>query len=251
MKIVDSHKRVIYKALIYRVFAPLPTFLVAYLWTRDLTVSFSAGVIVEISKMAMYYLYEHLWNLSDFGREVILPEKGITLWFTGLPCSGKSTLAEAVGEHLKKTGHRVVLLDGDVVRKTICRDLGFSMEDRNKNIERITHVANLLSQNGTVVLTSFVSPYRAMREFARKEIGKDFIEVYTKCPVEVCIERDVKGMYKKALAGEIRNFTGISDPYEEPESPELTVETHREDIEQSTQRVINYLRIKGYLTKQI
>lgn len=173
-------------------------------------------------------------------------QKGFTLWFTGLPCSGKSAVADRVAEILRSRGLKVERLDGDVVRKSLCRDLGFSREDRNENIRRVTFVAKLLTRNGVAVLTSFISPYREIRDEARREIG-EFVEVYVKCPLEVCIARDVKGMYQKAIRGEIKEFTGISDPYEEPLNPELILETDKETLEESAQKVIDCLKRLGYL----
>ncbi|HEK84949.1 MAG: adenylyl-sulfate kinase [Candidatus Saccharicenans sp.] len=173
-------------------------------------------------------------------------QKGFTLWFTGLPCSGKSAVADRVAEILRSRNLKVERLDGDIVRKSLCRDLGFSREHRNENIRRVTFVAKLLTRNGVAVLTSFISPYREIRDEARREIG-EFIEVYVKCPLEVCMARDVKGMYQKAIKGEIKEFTGISDPYEEPLQPELVLETDKETLEESAQKVINCLKKLGYL----
>jgi adenylylsulfate kinase len=172
--------------------------------------------------------------------------EGFTLWFTGLPCSGKSAVADRVAAALKEKGHRVERLDGDIVRKDLTRDLGFSKNDRDENIRRVTFVAKLLSRNGVAVLTSFISPYREMRNRARTETT-NFVEVYSKCPVEVCKERDVKGMYEKAIRGEIKEFTGVSDPYEEPLKPELVLETDKESLEDSTARVLAKLGELGYL----
>jgi adenylyl-sulfate kinase len=173
-------------------------------------------------------------------------QKGFTLWFTGLPCSGKTAVADKVAETLRERGLKVERLDGDIVRKDLTRDLGFSKEDRNENIRRVTFVAKLLTRNGVAVLTSFISPYRELREHARQEIG-NFIEVYVKCPVEVCIERDTKGMYEKAIKGEIKEFTGISDPYEEPMEPEILLESDKETLAESTNKVIQRLNDLGYL----
>jgi len=173
-------------------------------------------------------------------------QKGFTLWFTGLPCSGKSAIADRVAGLLREDGLKVERLDGDVVRQSLCRDLGFSRHDRDENIRRVSFVAKLLTRNGVAVLTSFISPYREIREEARQEIG-DFIEVYVKCPLEVCMARDVKGMYQKAIKGEIKEFTGISDPYEEPLQPELILETDRESLEESARKVLAYLQQAGYL----
>jgi adenylylsulfate kinase len=173
-------------------------------------------------------------------------QKGFTLWFTGLPCSGKSAVADRVADILRSGGLRAERLDGDLVRQSLCRDLGYSREDRNENIRRVTFVAKLLTRNGVAVLTSFISPYREIRDEARREIG-DFIEVYVKCPLEVCLSRDIKGMYKKARNGEIKEFTGISDPYEEPLNPELVLETDKETLEESAQKVIDCLKQLDYL----
>src|SRR3989304_6408258 len=138
-------------------------------------------------------------------------EKGFTVWFTGLPCSGKSTVADALAEELRGKGLKAEKLDADVIRKHLWKELGYSKEDRDENIRRAAYLAHLLTRNGVAVLASFISPYRELRECARKQIG-DFVEIYVKCPVAVCTQRDTKGMYKRALAGEIQNFTGISDP---------------------------------------
>ena len=173
-------------------------------------------------------------------------QKGFTLWFTGLPCSGKSAVADRVAEILRARNLKVERLDGDVVRQSLCRDLGFSKKDRDENIRRVTFVAKLLTRNGVAVLTSFISPYREIRAEARREIG-DFVEVYVKCPLEVCMARDVKGLYQRALRGEIKEFTGISDPYEEPENPEIILETDKETLEESAQKVIAGLKKLGYL----
>ena len=173
--------------------------------------------------------------------------RGFTLWFTGLPSSGKSTLADEVAKELKeKYNLAVERLDGDAVRQTICKDLGFSAEDRKINIERVTYVAKLLTKHGVVVITSFVSPQKEVRNWSRQQIG-NFVEVYTKCPLEECLKRDPRGNYKKALAGEIAQFTGISDPYEEPDNPEIIVETDKEDIQQCTQKIIASLKKIGHL----
>lgn len=173
-------------------------------------------------------------------------QKGFTVWFTGLPCSGKSTIGDIISGKLKEMGLKVERLDGDIVRKSLSRDLGFSEEDRNKNIERVTFVAKLLTRNGVAVVTSFISPYRKIREHARKEIG-NFVEVYTKCSVETCIQRDRKGMYKKAIAGEIPDFTGISAPYEEPVAPEILIDTEKEITEECVNKVMNKLKELGYI----
>jgi adenylylsulfate kinase len=176
-----------------------------------------------------------------------MEHKGFTLWFTGLPCSGKSILANAVAEDLKSKGMKVERLDGDIVRKSLTRDLGFSEEDRNMNIERVTFVAKLLTRNGVAVLASFVSPYNKIRAYSRNEIG-EYILVYVKCPVEVCEDRDVKGMYAKARAGEIKDFTGIDHPFEEPDTADIIVETDKQSVEESKKIILKALESLGYLS---
>ena len=176
--------------------------------------------------------------------------RGVTVWFTGLSGSGKTTVARRVHELLRERHILSERLDGDVVRQTLCRDLGFTKEDRDKNIERVTFVSQVLTRNGVVVLSCFISPYKRMRDNARAEIG-DFLEVYVKTPLEVLVERDVKGMYKKAMAGEIQGFTGVNDPYEEPSAPELVLETATETIEESVQRVIRLLEERGYVSVDV
>jgi adenylyl-sulfate kinase len=172
--------------------------------------------------------------------------KGFTLWFTGLSGSGKTTIAKIVEKELRDRGVNVERLDGDIVRQSLTRDLGFSKEDRDTNIERVTFVAKLLTRNGVAVLCSFISPYRARRAKSRAEID-EFLEVYVECPVKVCADRDVKGLYAKAFAGEIQNFTGVSDPYEAPENPEIVCHTAQETPEESAAIIIAHLERQGYV----
>ena len=172
--------------------------------------------------------------------------KGVTIWFTGLPCSGKTTLAEKLAAELKKRGYRPECFDGDITRKYLSKGLGFSKEDRDENIRRVGFVCSLLTRHGVITTAAFVSPYLSIRNEIRQMIG-NFVEVYVKCPVEKCMERDVKGMYKKALAGEIKNFTGVSDPYEEPENPEIIVETGRETETESLNKILDKLEALQYI----
>ena len=176
-----------------------------------------------------------------------MEHKGFTLWFTGLPCSGKTVLADAVAEELRAKGMKVERLDGDIVRKSLTKDLGFTEEDRNMNIERVTFVAKLLTRNGVAVLASFVSPYNKIRAYSRNEIG-DYVLVYVKCSLDECENRDVKGMYAKARAGEIKDFTGIDHPFEEPSEADIIVETDKQTVEESKVIVLKALDKMGYLS---
>jgi adenylyl-sulfate kinase len=172
--------------------------------------------------------------------------KGFTLWFTGLSGAGKSTLAERLRPILLERGCKVEILDGDIVRTNLSKGLGFSKEDRDTNIRRIGFVANLLSRNGVVAITAAISPYKAIRQEVREGVD-NFVEVYCKCPIDVLAERDVKGLYKKAIAGEIKNFTGVSDPYEEPEKPEVMIDSSTETIEQSLEKIVRTLELMGFV----
>ena len=170
---------------------------------------------------------------------------GVVIWFTGLSGAGKTTLSRSISGELVALGHKVEILDGDEVRENLSRGLGFSREDRDENVRRIGFVARLLARNGVVVLASAISPYRQSRDDVRQAIQNDevrFVEVFVRAPIEVLIERDVKGLYKKAIAGEIGNFTGISDPYEEPESPSIVVDSSAETPAESTGRLLSFLR---------
>jgi len=176
-------------------------------------------------------------------------DKGMTLWFTGLSGSGKSTLAQYLTPKLEELGKRVEILDGDEVRENLSKGLGFSKEDRDTNIRRIGFVANMLARNGVVAITAAISPYRDIRNEARSKAQAAFIEVYVQCPIDVLEERDTKGLYKKARAGIIKNFTGVSDPYEAPENPEVVVDTSSETIEESAEKILAYLRKRGLVSE--
>ena len=171
---------------------------------------------------------------------------GFTIWFTGFSGSGKSTLSEVIEQHMKALGRNVEVLDGDIVRTHLSKGLGFSREDRDTNIKRIGFVCNLLTRNGVICISAAIAPYREARDWARKEIG-NFVEVYVRCPIEVCRQRDVKGLYKLVDEGKIKNFTGVDDPYEEPLHPELIVETDKETVDESVARIFAKLTQLGYL----
>src|SRR5829696_2260078 len=180
-------------------------------------------------------------------QQAMADEKGFCLWFTGLSGSGKSTITTHLVKELRKRGSKLEVLDGDVVRENLSKGLGFSKEDRDTNIRRIAFVANLLSRNGVPVITAAISPYREIRDEARQMMGERFIEAYVKASVEACEQRDVKGLYAKARSGEIKEFTGVSDPYEPPENPELVLETERQSPEQSAQQILAYLEEREFI----
>lgn len=173
--------------------------------------------------------------------------RSVLLWFTGLSGAGKSTVAHALEEQLHQHGCRTFVLDGDNVRHGLCKDLRFSVEDRTENIRRIGEMAKLFIESGVITLTAFISPFRADRQRVRELVGEDFIEIYVRCPLEVCEERDVKGLYKKARAGEIPEFTGISSPYEEPEAPEITIDTAGRSVEECVAELKQHLVTHGVI----
>ncbi|WP_408955589.1 adenylyl-sulfate kinase [Natroniella sp. ANB-PHB2] len=175
--------------------------------------------------------------------------RGVTVWFTGLSGAGKTTVAKEVEKRLEEKKIRIQRLDGDIVRESLTKDLGFSKEDRNENIKRNTFVAKLLTKHDVITLCSFISPYRLAREYARREIEEvgEFVEIFVNSPIEVCEERDVKGLYQQARDGNIDNFTGISDPYQAPRNPDLELRTDQETLKESAQKVIDYLTKQNYI----
>jgi len=189
----------------------------------------------------------HEGDITRADRERQNGHRSCVVWFTGLSGSGKSTIARAVETLLFEKGCSAYVLDGDNIRHGLNKNLGFSPEDRTENIRRIGEVAHLFAEAGVVALTAFISPYRADRDSARKISGSDFIEVYVKCDLDVCESRDTKGLYKKARAGEVKEFTGISAPYEEPLQPELVVDTANETLDESAFRVLAALKERGII----
>ncbi len=178
-----------------------------------------------------------------------MAKQGFVIWFTGLSGAGKSTLAEMLEKHLKERGDAVTILDGDVVRQYFSKGLTFSREDRIENLRRIAFVAKLLADNGVVTITAAISPFQEARDFARSHIGR-FQEIYAKTSLDAVIKRDVKGLYKKAIAGEIKNFTGISDPFDEPTHPDIVVETDKQTVDESFKHIMDTLISKGLLEKE-
>lgn len=204
------------------------------------------GIALERNKPKNVFWHEGKIKKED--REKLLGQKGVIVWFTGLSASGKSTIACEVERRLFEKKKLAYVLDGDNIRHGLNKDLGFSPEDREENIRRIGEVAKLFSDAGLIALTAFISPYKKDREKVRYLVKKgEFIEVYVKCPIDVLKKRDPKGMYEKALRGEIKEFTGISAPYEEPDNPELILETDKETIDQSVNKVMEYLKAQGII----
>ena len=204
------------------------------------------GIALERNKPKNVFWHEGKIKKED--REKLLGQKGVIVWFTGLSASGKSTVACEVERRLFEENKLAYVLDGDNIRHGLNKDLGFSPEDREENIRRIGEVAKLFSDAGLIALTAFISPYKKDREKVRYLVKNDeFIEVYVKCPIDVLKKRDPKGMYEKALRGEVKEFTGISAPYEEPDNPELILETDKETIDQSVNKVMEYLKTQGVI----
>jgi adenylylsulfate kinase len=195
-----------------------------------------------------------VWHQSQVAREMregLLGHKGTVLWFTGLSGAGKSTIAHALEKRLHDMGCLTYVFDGDNVRHGLCGDLGFSQDDRKENIRRIGEMVKLFLNAGVISLTAFISPFREDRDGVRRLLGEnDFVEIYCRCSLSVCEQRDVKGLYRRARAGEISDFTGISSPYEEPEAPELVLETDQSTIDQCVDQIIAALRGRGVLPEQ-
>ncbi|ODS33165.1 MAG: adenylylsulfate kinase [Candidatus Scalindua rubra] len=190
----------------------------------------------------------HHGKITKEDRRRLINQKGVTIWLTGLSGSGKSTIAVELEHALIENKHHAYILDGDNIRHGLNKNLGFSPEDRTENIRRIGEVSKLFTDANIITITAFISPYRQDRDDVRKLLNDgEFIEVYVECPVDVCEERDTKGLYKKAREGEIKEFTGISAPYEEPLNPELTIDSSKLSVEESTRTILNYLEEKGYV----
>ncbi len=200
-------------------------------------------IFIRSSKLEKRFIIPHEHSVTKNDRRKANGHGSVIVWFTGLPSSGKSTIAGEVQKKLMGKGVKTYILDGDNIRMGLCKGLGFSEEDRAENIRRIGEVSKLFVDAGVVTLSAFVSPYRKDRDRVRELVEEnEFIEVFVRCPVEECEKRDVKGLYKKARAGEIKGFTGIDDPYEEPSNPELIIDTDRENPEQSAEKVCEFLK---------
>ncbi len=196
------------------------------------------------------FIIPHKGKITKHERRKLMGHGSAVIWLTGLSGSGKSTIAHELDERLYKLGVHSYVLDGDNVRRGLNKDLGFSKEDRAENIRRVGEVAKLFVDAGLIVITAFISPYKKDRSFVRSLLEDgEFIEVYVSCPIEVCQKRDPKGLYRKALEGEIKNFTGVSDPYEPPDNPEIVVQTDKMSVQECVDKIISYLKDKGIVRR--
>ena len=229
----ESKRRSILKTISWRFWATLTTAILVYIFTGKLTLAAAIGGIEIVIKMTLYFLHERAWNNVSYGKREHKPS---VIFLTGLSGSGKSTVAVGIYQELQKRGIKVEHLDGDVVRDIFPRT-GFSREERDRHIRRIGFLAGMLEKNGITVVASFIAPYKESRDFVRERCN-NYREVYLSTPIEVCRQRDPKGLYAKVDAGEIRNFTGVDDPYEVPENPFLTVDTSNQTVEESVNQVV-------------
>ena len=231
---IDSKKRSFWKAITWRLVAIIILVAVAFITTGDIKSTSLIALCYNTIQVFVFFLHERLWNFIKWGKT-----KGMFIQMTGLSGAGKTTLARAVEKKLKTKGLKVEIIDGDEYREGLCKDLGFSKEDRNTNIRRLGFVGKVLSRNNVVTIMSAINPYEELRKELEGTCGAK--TVFIKCPVEKCIERDVKGLYAKALSGEIKNFTGISDPFEEPSNPALIVNTSTTNLKDSVEALEGFI----------
>ncbi|SHO80232.1 Adenylylsulfate kinase [hydrothermal vent metagenome] len=235
----ETNKRSILKGITWRIVATTTTILIVYLFFGRLDLAITAGLLESVLKIALYWLHERAWFKVKWGREKIKP---FNLWFTGLPLSGKTTIANRVYEKLKEFDIPLERLDSKDIRDVV-PDIGFSREDRNRHMHRIGHLIKTLQNNSISTVASFVSPYRESRK-AIREMTENSIVVYIKSDIESCKKRDYKGKYAKAIAGEYKNFTGVNDVYEEPQHAEIIIDTDKLSVEEATQIIVEYLKDK-------
>ena len=233
----ETHTRSVAKAVSWRVMGTIATSALVFLFTHKFALSLAVGGVEFVSKIGLFWLHERVWDRLRYGREEIRP---VVLWFTGLSGSGKSTISRWVADQLRARGFRVEQLDGDTIRH-IFPNTGLTRPERDAHIKRVGYPASKLEQNGVFVVASFVSPYEESRAFVRGLCG-NFVEIFVSAPIEVCEQRDVKGLYAKARRGEIKNFTGIDDPYEPPAHPELVLDTTQLTAKQAGERVLELVR---------
>ncbi len=233
----ETQTRSVVKALTWRILGTVSTTVLVFIFTRRFSLSLAVGGMEFVSKIGLYWFHERVWDRLRFGRQQVEP---VVLWLTGLSGSGKSTIADWSARELTARGFKVERLDGDTIRN-IFPNTGFSRAERDAHIKRVGYLASKLEQNGVFVVASFVSPYRESRDFVRS-LCKNFMEVHVATPLAVCEQRDVKGLYAKARRGEIQNFTGIDDPFEEPLNPDLVVDTTKMPVDQAGQLVLSLVQ---------
>lgn len=273
----DSRVRHLAKTITWRVVGTIDTMILAWVISGDITTGFKIGAAEVVTKMILYYFHERIWYKINFGldrrkerknrqeraekvseniihqnfkidsgkRQSLLRQKPLLIWFTGLSGSGKSTMANLLESELHATGYKTYILDGDNIRHGLCNDLAFTEEDRMENIRRIGEVSRLFLDSGVIVLSAFVSPFARDREQVRQLVGdENFVEVFVDCPLEVCEQRDVKGLYKKAREGKIKNFTGIDSPFEKPEKADIVLKTAEVDAKILLSNLLDYVEPK-------
>lgn len=280
----NSKLRHLAKSFTWRFIGTIDTMILAWVISGDPTTGLKIGAAEVVTKMVLYYFHERAWYKINFGldrrnerknrqeraeqvsenivhqnfkidsnrRQSLLKQKPLLVWFTGLSGSGKSTIANLLESELHASGYKTYILDGDNVRHGLCKDLTFTEEDRIENIRRIGEVSKLFIDSGVIVLSAFVSPFAIDREQVKELVGKDnFVEVFVDCPLEVCEERDVKGLYKKAREGEIKNFTGIDSPFEKPENPDIRLKTAEEEVPILLHKLLTYVEPKISLNDNV
>jgi adenylylsulfate kinase len=280
----NSKARHLAKTITWRIVGTIDTMLLAWLISGDPMMGFKIGSAEVITKMVLYYLHERTWYRINFGldrrkekvervkradkvaeniisqefkidrvkRKALLQQKPLLVWFTGLSGSGKSTMANLLEVELHASGFKTYVLDGDNVRKGLCNDLAFTEEDRIENIRRIGEVSRLFMDSGIIVLSSFVSPFQKDREFVRQLVGADaFVEVFVDCPIEICEQRDVKGLYQKAREGKIKHFTGIDSPFESPTNPDVVLKTAIENPKDLLNKLLEFVEPKIMIDKNV
>jgi adenylylsulfate kinase len=280
----NSKARHLAKTITWRIVGTIDTMLLAWLISGDPMMGFKIGAAEVITKMVLYYLHERTWYRINFGldrrkekverikradkvaeniisqefkidrekRKALLKQKPLLIWFTGLSGSGKSTMANLLEVELHASGFKTYILDGDNVRKGLCNDLAFIEEDRIENIRRIGEVSKLFMDSGIIVLSSFVSPFQKDRESVRQLVGADaFVEVFVDCPIEICEQRDVKGLYKKAREGKIKNFTGIDSPFESPTNPDVVLKTAIENPKDLLNKLLEFVEPKIMIDQNV
>lgn len=234
---IETRTRSVIKTVSWRLLATVITASIVFILVGRIDIAALAGGIDMIVKIIFYYIHERCWNKTGFGKQRAVP---FVLWLTGLSGSGKSTLANLIFDDLVEKNYKVEQLDGDTVR-SVFPQTGFSRDERNSHIKRVGYLASILEKNGVIVIASFISPYKESREFVRG-LCKNFIEVYVNTSIEECERRDVKGLYKKVREGRIKHFTGIDDPYEIPENPEITVNTDHKSENESAEEIKKYIQ---------